>query len=63
MERLPVFREAHKLIFKLIREKKITGLRVDHPDGLYNPAEYFYRLQKGCFTQICLQEWEEIEDG
>ena len=44
-----VFREVHQLVFKLIREGKITGLRVDHPEGLYNPVEYFYRLQKSCF--------------
>lgn len=49
MENPLVFREIHKLIFKLIKEGKITGLRVDHPDGLYNPSEYFQRLQKNCF--------------
>ena len=58
-ETLPVFQEVHKLIFKLVREKKVTGLRVDHPDGLYNPVEYFYRLQKGCFTQFGLQAVKE----
>ena len=52
MENTFVFKETHRLIFKLIRERKVTGLRVDHPDGLYNPAEYFYRLQKGCFIQF-----------
>jgi (1->4)-alpha-D-glucan 1-alpha-D-glucosylmutase len=49
MEDPVVFKESHKLIFKLIREGKITGLRVDHPDGLYNPLEYFQRLQRDCF--------------
>lgn len=49
MENPFVFRETHTLIFKLIREDKVTGLRVDHPDGLYNPSEYFQRLQKNCF--------------
>lgn len=50
-----VFREVHQLVFKLIREGKVTGLRVDHPDGLYNPVEYFYRLQKSCFLQLCFR--------
>ena len=59
MENPAVFGETHKLTFKLIKEGKVTGLRVDHPDGLYNPVEYFYRLQKGCFVQICLQEMEK----
>jgi (1->4)-alpha-D-glucan 1-alpha-D-glucosylmutase len=54
MENPNVFEEAHKLLFELIRERKVTGLRVDHPDGLYNPAEYFHQLQRGCFIQFCL---------
>jgi len=54
-----VFQETHKLIFKLIREGKVTGLRADHPDGLYNPAEYFYRLQRGCFVQFCFHAMGE----
>ncbi|HZP63908.1 MAG TPA: malto-oligosyltrehalose synthase, partial [Terriglobales bacterium] len=29
------------------REGKINGLRIDHPDGLYDPAQYFHRLQCG----------------
>jgi len=56
MENPKVFREAHQLIFKLIREGKLTGLRVDHPDGLYNPSDYFYQLQRECFIQFCLRE-------
>jgi (1->4)-alpha-D-glucan 1-alpha-D-glucosylmutase len=54
MEDPVVFKETHKLIFKLIREGKVTGLRVDHPDGLYSPLEYFQRLQKGCFFHLRL---------
>lgn len=40
------FRHSHELIFKLAREGKITGLRVDHIDGLYDPFEYLQRLRK-----------------
>jgi len=43
-----VFAAVHSLIFELIREGRIQGLRVDHPDGLLDPAEYFRRLQAGC---------------
>ena len=55
VEDFNVFREVHQLILRLIREGEVTGLRVDHPDGLYNPVEYFYRLQKSCFIQVCLR--------
>ena len=43
-----VFAAVHALLFDLIREGRINGLRVDHPDGLFDPAEYFRRLQDGC---------------
>ena len=43
-----VFRETHALVFKLISEGKINGLRIDHIDGLYDPTGYLNRLrQKG----------------
>jgi (1->4)-alpha-D-glucan 1-alpha-D-glucosylmutase len=61
MENPYVFEEVHRLVFRLILQNKVTGLRVDHPDGFYNPSEYFYRLQKECFTQICLREIEKDE--
>ncbi|OGP60722.1 MAG: malto-oligosyltrehalose synthase [Deltaproteobacteria bacterium RBG_13_52_11b] len=61
MENLHIFRETHRLIFKLIRENKITGLRVDHPDGLYDPKEYFSRLQKGCFVQFALRAFPNLQ--
>ena len=48
MEAPEVFAETHRLVFRLVGEGIVTGLRVDHPDGLYAPAEYFRRLQDGC---------------
>ncbi|HEX3176795.1 MAG TPA: malto-oligosyltrehalose synthase [Methylomirabilota bacterium] len=47
MEDPEVFEVAHRLLFRLVREGVVTGFRVDHPDGLYDPAEYFRRLQRG----------------
>ncbi len=49
MENPAVFAETHRLLFNLVRERKVTGLRVDHIDGLYNPSEYLSLLQLGCF--------------
>lgn len=45
MDEKEVFDSAHALIFKLIDERKIDGLRIDHSDGLYDPQAYFARLQ------------------
>jgi (1->4)-alpha-D-glucan 1-alpha-D-glucosylmutase len=43
-----VFEATHRVVFDLIRRGWITGLRVDHPDGLLDPARYFADLQSGC---------------
>jgi (1->4)-alpha-D-glucan 1-alpha-D-glucosylmutase len=51
MENSQVFAETHRLIFRLVREGKVTGLRVDHLDGLYDPADYLGQLQRGCYLQ------------
>ncbi len=45
MERPEVFDAAHGLIRRLIAEDRVNGLRVDHPDGLADPAGYFRDLQ------------------
>jgi len=52
MEEPAVFEEAHRLIFRLIREGRVTGLRIDHPDGLYAPAQYLRSLQRRCFLEV-----------
>lgn len=41
-----VFNAYHKWLFELLKEKKIDGVRIDHPDGLYDPAAYFEELRK-----------------
>jgi (1->4)-alpha-D-glucan 1-alpha-D-glucosylmutase len=45
MEDPRVFGEAHRLVLALVRDGLATGLRIDHPDGLYAPHAYFRRLQ------------------
>ena len=40
-----VFNRTHEFVLQLFCEGKIDGLRIDHPDGLYNPRQYFERLQ------------------
>jgi (1->4)-alpha-D-glucan 1-alpha-D-glucosylmutase len=45
VEEEDVFGARHHIIFQLISEGKVTGLRVDHVDGLYDPDAYLARLQ------------------
>jgi len=41
-----VFDATHGLVLDLAAEGVIGGLRIDHPDGLFDPAAYFARLQQ-----------------
>jgi len=47
-----VFNETHKLILDLVAQGKLDGLRVDHPDGLYDPAGYFEQLSGRLRTEL-----------
>ena len=47
-EQLEVFRSTHRLVFRLLREGKVTGLRIDHIDGLRDPHEYLRRIHRDC---------------
>ncbi|MGB6875045.1 MAG: malto-oligosyltrehalose synthase [Candidatus Acidiferrales bacterium] len=40
-----VFSARHSSIMRLIQEGKVSGLRVDHIDGLLDPLEYLERLK------------------
>ena len=51
MELPEVFEATHQLIFRFLAEGKATGLRVDHPDGLWDPAAYFRQLQQSYAAQ------------
>jgi (1->4)-alpha-D-glucan 1-alpha-D-glucosylmutase len=52
MEVPEVFEATHQLLLDLVRTGAVTGLRIDHPDGLYLPQEYFEKLQRRCAQAI-----------
>ena len=72
MERADVFEAAHGLILRLLTEGKLDGLRIDHPDGLYDPAQYVRRLQEH-YAMACTRrafeagpasrgmDWKDVE--
>lgn len=45
MEDPRVFADTHRLLRKLLADGHVSGLRLDHPDGLFNPLQYFIRIQ------------------
>jgi len=55
MELPEVFDAAHTLLLELIHAGAITGLRIDHPDGLYLPNEYFEKLQRKCAEALGIE--------
>lgn len=48
VEDMTVFNAVHELPLAWVHKGWVQGLRIDHPDGLWDPAQYFYRLQKAC---------------
>src|SRR6185295_5928395 len=40
-----VFDAVHRLVGHLLEQGWVTGLRIDHPDGLRDPRSYFKSLQ------------------
>jgi (1->4)-alpha-D-glucan 1-alpha-D-glucosylmutase len=47
MENEQVFEATHAFVLELAAKGIVDGLRIDHPDGMYDPAKYFRRLQEG----------------
>ncbi|HEY8477905.1 MAG TPA: malto-oligosyltrehalose synthase, partial [Chloroflexota bacterium] len=56
-----VFRDTHDLILRLVAEGKVTGLRIDHPDGLWKPASYFRQLQEAYLVKRVFDRLAPVE--
>ena len=51
-----VYEHSHELILRLVSEGSLQGLRVDHADGLWDPAHYLWRLQRSHFLDLARKE-------
>jgi (1->4)-alpha-D-glucan 1-alpha-D-glucosylmutase len=51
-----VFEETHRLALSLLREGVVDALRIDHPDGLADPARYFERLRAGGAATVWIEK-------
>jgi (1->4)-alpha-D-glucan 1-alpha-D-glucosylmutase len=58
MEDPTVFLSAHQLILQLLKEGAVTGLRIDHVDGLYDPSTYLGQLQAWAQADLTPREGE-----
>ncbi len=62
MELAEVFSATHELAISLVQTGRISGLRIDHPDGLWDPKRYFERLRAATGPQ-CFIVAEKILTG
>lgn len=46
MENDAAFEATHRFVLELAAQGSVDGIRIDHPDGLFEPARYFRRLQE-----------------
>jgi (1->4)-alpha-D-glucan 1-alpha-D-glucosylmutase len=51
-----VFEETHCLALRLVREGLVDGLRIDHPDGLADPAGYLRRLREAGVERVWVEK-------
>lgn len=63
MERSEVFEATQSMALDLAARGVIDGLRIDHPDGLYDPQQYFERLQQGYARRAGLLLPERDDQG
>lgn len=55
-----VFAAIHRLIFDWVARGGVSGLRIDHPDGLADPLGYFQRLQEELLLLACRNRLQAI---
>jgi (1->4)-alpha-D-glucan 1-alpha-D-glucosylmutase len=53
-----VFAHTHELLKTLLADGKVHAVRIDHPDGLFDPARYFSMLQ-----DLAADAWNVIREG
>jgi (1->4)-alpha-D-glucan 1-alpha-D-glucosylmutase len=51
-----VFNHTHGLIFDLMERQIVTGLRIDHVDGLYDPTGYLQKVRNSAPTAYIVVE-------
>src|SRR6185503_9195040 len=44
--------EVHNFVFGLVERGAVSGLRIDHVDGLFAPGDYLRRLQERCVRHL-----------
>jgi (1->4)-alpha-D-glucan 1-alpha-D-glucosylmutase len=56
MEDPEVFEATHGKVLELVHDGLVDGLRIDHPDGLANPARYLHRLREAGVERVWVEK-------
>ncbi len=51
-----VFEQTHALVLSLLADGSVDGVRIDHPDGLADPAGYLGRLRDAGATRVWVEK-------
>jgi (1->4)-alpha-D-glucan 1-alpha-D-glucosylmutase len=68
-EEAPVFEDTHRLLIALLADGAVDGVRFDHPDGLWNPEQYFEDVQRAFVKEAVRRRlkpesedvWQELQ--
>lgn len=63
VEQQEVFDATHERVLRWVHDDGVVGLRVDHPDGLVDPAGYFQRLRDAVGRDVWLLGEKILEPG
>ncbi|MFZ1995230.1 MAG: malto-oligosyltrehalose synthase [Solirubrobacteraceae bacterium] len=58
-----VFKATHELALSLVRDGVVDALRIDHPDGLTDPAQYFRRLRDAGVETVWIEKILESSEA
>lgn len=53
-----VFDAVHDQVIRWVQDGGVSGLRIDHPDGLADPKGYFARLQESILLLACRSRFD-----
>ncbi len=57
-----VFAATHAVVLRLVREGAVDALRIDHPDGMADPAQYFGRLREAGVGYVWIEKILEASE-
>jgi len=57
-----VFSVIHTRTFEWVAQGGVSGLRIDHPDGLADPSGYFHDVQEAIFLIRCRHRFNEEQN-